>query len=211
MRVFSIVLACCLFAACARNTQIALPVAPANEEETRRLIPDYARMLGLDLGFDTQDKLELKIGAGKIAKGGHSNSGRKWDFTSNGLSLFADGFDMDSGEQYILDTLVFSEWKGRLEDCRELQSQNLGPWGALQRAATPEQCLATLPRALRESAMEKKDEGQPLLEWTHQIQGFRNGVKGTGDYTATLGFDTANHLQYLRLVGYFDVYASDLK
>src|SRR5690242_10062010 len=73
-------------------------------------VPFFARALGVRLGVDTERQLERKIGRGEVGVGGHPNSARIWLFSS-GLQLTADGFDLRNND-YILDTLIFSHWKG---------------------------------------------------------------------------------------------------
>src|SRR5258706_5277751 len=89
--------------------------------------PVFAKVLDVKLGEDAECKLERRIGKGHETIGGHCNSGREWSF-HNGLQLRADGFDLNH-DGYILDTLIFSKWRGQLGDTKELAKFGLGVWG----------------------------------------------------------------------------------
>jgi hypothetical protein len=145
------------------------------------------------LGVDTERQLERKIGRGEISIGGHSNSGRVWSFPS-GLNLMADGFDLRDND-YILDTLVFSDWNGRLDATRKLAALGLGPWGGLRVGMSQRECLNALPPEMRHP-MTSKD----ALEWQRKVAGSRAGKAGIFLYEATVSFE-GGRLNYLRLEG----------
>jgi len=178
----------------------SLPVAGKPIHQQRRsttsvpVSPEFVKVLHLRLGVDTEHRLENKIGKGEVTIGGHSNSGRVWLFR-NGLKLLADGFEGDGGS-YILDTLVFSEWRGRLGETKELAKFGLGSWSKLQIGMSKQGCLQVLPKSMPKPTM-AKDE----FTWKKDVIGKRNGKRGKFHYEAALRF-THGRLASLLLEGY---------
>jgi hypothetical protein len=143
---------------------------------------------------DTERQLERKIGRGEIGVGGHSNSGRVWSFT-HGLQLAADGFDLRDND-YILDTLIFSHWKDRLDATRKLARLGFGPWGALRLGMSQRDCLNALPPGMRHPIRSKD-----ALKWQRKVAGSRSGRSRMFQYEATVSFE-GGRLNSLLLEGY---------
>jgi len=182
---------CCALSAVGNRTRATTCGASSSAPPS---VPPFARALRVRLGIDTERQLERKIGRGEVCTGGHSNSGRVWWF-SNGLQLAADGFDLRKN-QYILDTLVFSRWSGRLDSTRELVRLGFGPWGALRLGMTRQDCLNALPPEMRHPLTSKAG-----LTWRRKVTGSREGTPGKFLYETFVSFER-ERLDYLRLEGY---------
>ncbi len=158
--------------------------------------PEFVRVLKMEMGKDTENKLERKIGKGFVTVGGHSNSGRLWHYP-NGLRLLADGFDYGRDGSPVLDTIVFLDWKGRLGDTKELEKYGFGIWGKLKRGMTQTECLQLLPKSLPKPTSKIEE-----ISWTQYIKGIRRGKHSKFEYEALLRF-TRGRLDSLLLSGYF--------
>jgi hypothetical protein len=158
-----------------------LSYAAPSEDKAGALPPVFADVLQVRLGVDAETRLEHKIGEGEETIGGHSNSGRSW-FFPKGLHLLADGFDSNK-EGYILDTLVFADWKGDLGSTREFAKLGVGVWSNLRVGMTPEECLRVLPEEMREHATRAEE-----ITWQKEVMGVRAGNKGAFHYQANLRF-----------------------
>ncbi len=143
--------------------------------------PSFMRALNVRLGVTAERDLERRLGDAEVTIGGHSNSGRVWYF-HNGLQLRSDGFDRGK-EGYILDTLVFSEWRGQLGDTREFVKSGVGVWKSLRVGMTPTACLAVL------SAETHKPTITPdTLTLRKEVRVSRRGKRARFLYEATLRF-----------------------
>jgi len=157
------------------------------------VLPDFVKVLHIRLGVDTERRLERRIGKGEVTLGGHSNSGREWWY-SNGLALYADAFQR-TGNQRVLDTLHFSEWRGRLGDTKELKDFGLGVWSKVCIGMTRQECLQALP-----AQMPKPIASADAIVRQQNVNGTRAGKLGTFDYEATLQF-SSGRLKSLLLEG----------
>ena len=155
--------------------------------------PTFAQVLKVTLGVTAQRKLERMLGSADVTIGGHSNSGREWYF-NNGLQLRSDGFDLGK-DGYILDTLVFSQWRGQLGDTRAFAQSGVGVWKKLRVGMTPAACLAVLPAETRQPTI-----APDSLIWQEKVFGARGSRHADFYYEATLRF-SKGRLESLLLSG----------
>jgi hypothetical protein len=143
--------------------------------------PSFVRVLNVRMGVTAERELERRLGDAEVTIGGHSNSGRGWYF-HNGLQLRSDGFDLGN-EGYILDTLVFSGWRGQLGDTREFAKSGVGVWKRLRVGMTPTACLAVLS-----TETHKPTITPDTLTWRKEVRSARRGKRALFLYEATLRF-----------------------
>src|SRR4051812_15914719 len=56
-------------------------------------IPSFAALCGVQVGRDTMQTLESRLGKGAPCVGGHARGGRQWRISGKRGHLYADGFN----------------------------------------------------------------------------------------------------------------------
>jgi hypothetical protein len=86
-------------------------LAAQKQPQLRTRIPQFARVLDLQIGADSIGKLQRRIGKGCIAIGYHPNSRRVWRSKETGWNIHTDGFYYAEDDTPIVDSIRISHTK----------------------------------------------------------------------------------------------------
>jgi hypothetical protein len=167
------------------------PVAGSPVGRNKSVIPEIARLAGVQIGYSTQDELAERWGEGEIVTGGHPNSGRVWRVKGTSWVIQTDGFDYLQGG-LIIDGLVLG-WepaqnapfaRGSKEDFAWLGGITLG------------MSRSDVEKFLKSKALASTKTDQGLAV---QAKGHHALINSTlGNWTATFDFAT-NRLSRLSI------------
>jgi hypothetical protein len=119
--------------------------------EPKTLVPAFAKLCGVRVGYDTMTTMERKLGPGRPIRGGHARGARVWEAPNAGCDLYADAFHWTdrkgSAGGQVLDVIFLSKHShdagtpnARLtrEDAKFMGAASLGMTGREVRNALKE-------------------------------------------------------------------------
>ena len=123
-----------------------LLLSVALSADAARSIPPIAKLCGIQVGYDTMERLEAVLGPGLPMLGGHPLGARRWRVPALGISIWADGFYYDEDGR-VADQLWI--WRPASPDDLDIPIAHLLPaqarfMGAVTLGMTRRQVLAAL-------------------------------------------------------------------
>jgi len=161
-------------------------------------IPPIAKLCGIQVGYDTMERLEAILGAGLPQLGGHPLGARLWRAPALGIAVWADGFYYNDKDGRVADHLWIGQWGPASPDDIRIPIAHLLPaqarfLGAVTLGMTRRQVVAALGSRLPPPRISRTQPPfAPGDDWTWTSPGFfrfnalnHNVVRS---WTATLTF-----------------------
>lgn len=89
---------------------VAIP-PPARKPHRKHAAGDLSQILSIQVGQDTIEELEKRLGPGAPCMGGHPHGGRAWFLRDQKIWVYADGFEYHAKGGRIIDQVVLGSVK----------------------------------------------------------------------------------------------------